>query len=239
MIDFDLSVRLRIGREDATSSQGQSLFSRISDWFSFKRDIISNFIDFLKNDDSDNYRITFDEGFDSYMILHDKKFDEGFYANSANPRDWFHKSHDVDGNPIAAFVIPDVYVENSIQRMEGLQMTPTDTLQSVSVAEIFITNCDEANIDPYIQLRTSYTPTGIGIVWYGRRSKYEVDQAYFEEFNKSFEAEIGYVNEWLDNHPDEEADPYDLMVIQRREEREMAIEKQIRRKRKNVQSARN
>ncbi len=238
MIDFSLSVKLKIGGESYDDGTKPSLYARFKFWAKDKYSSILDLVEYLKSDDPDNYRITFDEGYDAYMILYDKKFSEGFYANSSNPRDWFYKSHDEDGNPIAAFVIPEIYAENTVQRMEGLQMTPTDTLQSTSVAEIFITNCDEANIDPYIQLRTSYLPNGIGIVWYGRRSKYEVDSSYFENFNASFALETESIKEWLENHQDEEPDPIDLMAIQRREEMQHALDKQNRRRRNRVQSTR-
>jgi hypothetical protein len=238
MIDFSLSVKLQIGGSGYGSSDSPSTWSRFKFWAKDKFIGISDFINFLKNDVSDNYRITFDEGYDAYMILYDKKFEEGYYANSNNKNDWFYKSHDEDGNPIAVFTVPEVYVENSVQRMEGLQITPTDTLQSTSVAEIFITNCDESNIDPYIQLRMSYLPNGIGILWYGRRSKYEVDSEYFSNFVQSFSHEIESINEWLSNHPDEEPDPIDLAIIQRREEMRLAQEKQNNRKRRRVQSTR-
>lgn len=239
MIDFSLSVKLQIGGTGRSQGDSTSLLSKFKFWAKDKYIGISDFINFLKSDTSENYRITFDEGFDAYMILYEKKFDEGFYANANNPKDWFYKTHDVAGNPIAAFVVPEVYVENSVQRMEGLQMTPTDTLQSNSIAEIYITNCDEANIDPYIQLRMTYLPDGTGIVWYGRRSKYEIDSAYFENFNQSFAQEIESINEWLANNPDEEPDPIDLVVIQRREEMRQAQEKHNLRKRRRVQSSRN
>jgi hypothetical protein len=239
MIDFSLSVKLKIGGETFEDGSKRSIFSRFKFWLSDKYLTFVEFLEYLKNDTSENYRITFDEGYDAYMILYDNSFSEGFYARANEPGDWFYKSHDEDGNPIAAFVVPDVYVENTIQRMEGLQITPTDRLQSMSVAEIYITNCDEANIDPYIQLRNSYLPDGTGIVWYGRRSKYEIDQSYFDQFNAEFALEVENVTEWINNHPDPEPDPIDLMIIQRREEMQNAIDKQNSRRRRRVQSTRN
>jgi hypothetical protein len=238
MIDFDLSVRLRIGGADYDSESNPSFLSRIKTNISDRFNWLYSFIDFLKNDVEEHYRFTFDEGNDAYMLLYDRNFPEGFYGNSNNSKDWFYKQYSEEGNSVAAFVIPEVYVQHSVQRMEGLQMTPTDTLRSVSVAEIYLVNCDESNIDPYIELKVSYSQFGIATVWYGRNSKFKVIPEYFAEFTASLSGELASITEWLENNPDEEPDPIDIVVIQNREERIAAVENNNRRKRRRVQSNR-
>ena len=242
MIDFEFSLfslKFRIGDVDFDSESKSTWFSRIKEAITNKFTTISDFVEFLKNDDEVNYRITYDEGHDAYMILYGKNYPEGFYGNSNNPIDYFYKSHDVNGNSIAGFVIPDVNIQHSVQRMEGLQITPTETLQSISVAEIYLTNCDESNIDPYIPLKITYSSTGIGTIWYGRNSKFERIPEYFEQFNNSLINETQWVNEWLDNYIEEEPDPIDLNVIRNREEMNNVTDNNNRRKKKRVQSNRN
>lgn len=239
MIDFNLSVRLRIGNEDYDDESRPSFLSRRIEGIRNIFGSIRDFVDFLKNDDPINYRYTFEEGHDAYMILYDRNYPEGFYHNANNKAESFYKSHDINGNSIASFVVPEVYIQNSIQRMEGIQMTPTDILQSTSVAEIYLTNCDESNIDPYIPLRMSFDQHGVGTTWYGRRSKFEAIPGYFEEQKKSFEVEYEGIEEWLKNYVEEEPDLIDIMAIQRVNEMTNATQRSQTRKARRVQHNRN
>lgn len=239
MIDFDMSVRLRIGNEDIDGKPSSSLLSRLKGSIISKYDAIRSFIDFIAHDDIVNYRYTYEEGSDAYMILYDSKYPEGYYHNAVNKKEWFYKTHDANGNSVAVFSIQESYAENTVQRMEGQQMARTNILQSTSISEIYLTNCDESNIDPYIPLRLSYDQNGYGYYHYGRQSKFQRILDYVDPLTESFNNEIAGINEWLANHEDEEDDPINLAVIQQREEMQRAIERNNNRKNRRVHRNRN
>lgn len=239
MIDFDMSIRLRIGNEVIDGKESSSLFSRLKESIMSRYDSIVSFMYFLANDDVVNYRYTYEEGGDAYMILYDGKYPEGYYHNAVNKQEWFYKTHDINGNSVAVFSIQASYVENTVQRMEGQQMARTNILQSKSISEIYLTNCDESNIDPYIPLRLSYDQNGYGYYHYGRQSKFQRILDYVDPLTESFNNEIAGINEWLANHEDEEDDPINLAVIQQREEIRRSVERNNNRKHKRVQRNRN
>lgn len=234
MIDLQIKVSLKVGdpNKPQTENTNQSgwLVSRFKRFYEFSSDLI----EFLINDDPDNYRITYDDGYDAYMIMYGKEFSEGFYSNSMNPNEWMYKTKDEYGYPIAAFHIPSNYSMDTVKRMEGLEMAPTDTLDCISVAEIYITNCDESNLDPFIPLRISYNGRGEGYVWYGRNSKYELDRENFNKNDITYDMEIQSINEWLKNNPDEEPDVIDLTMINQINEINKASTR-VRKRSDNVQ----
>ena len=232
MLDFDLSLRIRIGGSSVGDSKG-SLFGRIKSLIVDNGERVSEFIRNLAYDGELKYRITYDEGFDAYMILYRRDLPEGMYHYAANLGERFYKQVDLSGNSIAVFSLEETSEMNSVSRMEGVTMVPTSIIQSKSIAEIFLTNCAESNYDPYIPLRTEFDGHGCGFVHYGRQSKFEVDREYVNPYADSFAMEIEGINEWLENNPDEEPDIIDLAAIQRLSEMRQSSEKEnARRKRR-------
>lgn len=235
MLDFDLSLRIRLGGSSVGDSN-RSLFGRIKSAFVDTGDRISEFVRRLSEDDELKYRITYDEGFDAYMILYRRDLPEGIYHYAANPSESFYKRVDLSGNSVAVFSMADTSEFNSVSRMEGVTMVPTSIIQSKSVAEVFLTNCAESNYDPYILLKTSFDGHGNGYAHYGRQSKFEADPEYVNPYVESLEMELNGINEWLDNNPDEEPDIIDLAAIQRVNEMRNAMERENSRRRRKTKT---
>lgn len=234
MIEMNLSFNLRMGGS-RNGDDNTSLTSKIKAWFEVKSQLLGDFFTYLKNDDPINYRITYDEGNDAYMILYHRHFSEGFYHRAENKSEWFYKTHDKNGNSIAVFSNADTTEAGTVQKMEGFQMVPTEILQSKSIAEIFITNCAEANIDPYIPLRVEFDEFGNGYTHYGRFSKFEVDPAFTPA---DYDMEIRSIEEWLSKQEEDEIDLIHIDQINRLNEIQEAIEKTKGRRRKRVHSER-
>ena len=230
MIEVNMTFNLRVGGESRT--RDSSLFGGVKKWFEIKSQLIGDFITYLKNDDPINYRITYDEGHDAYMILYSREFPEGFYHHSENKNEWFHKTYDANRNSIAVFSNSSTLEFGTVNRMDGYQMVPTEVMKSKSIAEVFLTNCAESNIDPYIPLSVEFDGLGNGYTRYGRYSKFEVDPSIYDD---TYEMEIEGINDWLNRQEPEEYDPIHIDKINQIREMTTVAEKQRRRRRKRVQ----
>lgn len=237
MIDFNMNVRLTIGSNYDSDSESISVLSRIKNRLSRIYMYGIDVIDYLSNDVDTKYRFTYSSGPDAYEILYNRNYPEGIYHNENNFDEYFYKVYDTQGNAVAGFVMHECSELGTVQRMEGQQIVSTMVPQSKSHAEIYITNCDAAGFDPYIELKTEFSDKGIGFVWYGRNSRFTRIPEYFEAFEESLELERQYVEDWLDEYVEEEIDPIHLNVINQINEIEQAKSRRKYTRRKNTSNA--
>ena len=229
MIDLDFKFHLKVGGVSIPSQSSNKLgfLGKVS--IPFKK--LANIVEYLKDDaDIMPHRYTYSEGRDAYSILLNREFPVGIYHNENNLDEYFYKTYDMQGNSIAGFVIGESSAHNTVHRMVVLETVPSDTLVSRSIAEVFLTNCYENGIDPYIELATTFSDTGVGFVWYGRNSRFTPIEGYVNPDHSNFAVEFDGINEWLAEYIEEEQDIIDINKL--REMEEIVVKKPRKRRKK-------
>lgn len=235
MIDFEWTMRLKIGDGSPTDSTKSSFFVRLFSPFKRFYKYLSNWVKYLSSDDDWLYWYSYENGDDAYQLLINRNYGTGFYYNVQNPSEKFFKTFSLTGNPVFGVSVADNSQHGQVNTMHGQTMVPTSALLSTSVAERHVVDAVyDQGLDPFIPLKIEYDGHGNAYAWYGRYTHFTPINEYFEKFNESLLDEELYIKEWLDNYIEEEDDtPILAKILEKEQIQKLQPQKRKYTKRKN------
>ena len=140
--------------------------------------------------------VEFDTNEDAYNILFYNNYKDGFYLNPKTS-EFFYKQ--VGKNNAQMFCMPVKNKFEPIMVMSGTTFVPSNTVASSSELEVFLANCDEYGLKPFIPLFYDVHENGELYIWYGYSTKFS--QEPLEDVD--FFDDIEYNSNWLAAHEDE------------------------------------